>query len=203
MRKMCKCKACGAEIATSAKACPQCGAPNKKKMGCLPTLLCVIVIFVTIITVAAILGGEETPNTPDNSGNTVSTSGENKAEDTVIIDNDQMKVTYQKVVDGEDLGVSGVFYLWLKIENKTEGEIVASLTDADVDGESVSMVMTGVPLNIRPGNSGATGFIFTTSQLSIDSVDDAEKVTFGVSFMDAETYNDVAESDLVTVELHK
>lgn len=170
-------------------------------MGCLSTVLCVIVIFVTIIAVAAILGGEETPNTPDGSENTVSASGENKAEDTVIIDNDQMKVTYQKVVDGEDLGVSGAFYLWLKIENRTEGEIVASLTDADVDGESVSMVMTGVPLNIRTGNSGATGFIFTTSQLSIDSVDDAEKVTFKVLFVDAETYNEVAESDLVTVKL--
>lgn len=203
MGKMCKCKACGAEIATSAKACPQCGAPSKKKMGCFPTFLCVIVIFVTIIAVAAILGGEETPNTPDNSGNSVSTSGENKAEDTIIIDNDQMKVTYQKVVDGESLGVSGAFYLWLKIENKTEGEVVASLTDADVDGESISMVMTGVPLNIRPGNSGSTGFIFTTSQLSIDSVDDAEKVTFRVSFRDAETYSEVTESDLITVELHK
>lgn len=202
MGKMCKCKACGAEIATSAKTCPQCGAPNKK-MGCLPTFLCVIVIFVAIIAVAAILGGGETPNTPDNSGNTVSTNGENKAEDTVIIDNDQMKVTYQKVVDGEDLGVSGAFYLWLKIENKTEGEIVASLTDADVNGESVSMVMTGVPLNIRPGNSGATGFIFTTSQLSIDSVDDAEKVTFRVSFRDAESYAEIAVSDLITVDLHK
>lgn len=203
MGKMCKCKACGAEIAASEKACPQCGAPNKKKMGCLPTFLCVIVIFVTIIAVAAILGGEETPGTTDSSENTVSTNGENSAGDTVIIDNDQMKVTYQKVVDGEDLGVSGAFYLWLKIENKTEGEVVASLTDADVDGESVSMVMTGVPLNIRPGNSGATGFIFTTSQLSIDSVGDAEKVTFKVSFRDAETYNEVAESELVTVELHK
>lgn len=203
MGKMCKCKACGAEIAASAKACPQCGAPSKKKMGYFPAFLCVIVILVTIIAVSAILGSEEPTNTPDSSGNTVSTNGENSAEDTVIIDNDQMKVTYQKVVDGENLGVSGVFYLWLKIENKTEGEVVASLTDADVDGESISMVMTGVPLNIRPGNSGSTGFIFTTSQLSIDSVDDAKKVTFRVSFRDAETYNEVAESDLVTVELHK
>lgn len=203
MGKTCKCKACGAEIATSAKACPQCGAPNKKKMGCLPTFLCVIIIFVTIIAVAAILGGEETTNAPDNSASTVSESGEATAGDVVIIDNNQMKVTYQKVVDGKDLGVSGAFYLWLKIENKTEKEIVASLTDADVDGESVSMVMTGVPLQIRPGNSGATGFIFTTSQLSIDSVDDAEKVTFKVSFRDVESYNEVVESDLVTVELHK
>ena len=30
MSKMKNCKACGAEIATSAKSCPKCGAKNKK-----------------------------------------------------------------------------------------------------------------------------------------------------------------------------
>ncbi|MEI6177143.1 MAG: zinc-ribbon domain-containing protein, partial [Verrucomicrobiota bacterium] len=29
-----KCKECGKEISTSAKACPSCGAPLKKRAGC-------------------------------------------------------------------------------------------------------------------------------------------------------------------------
>ncbi len=194
------CKSCGAEIAKSAKACPQCGAPNKKKMGCLSIFLCVIVIFVALISIAAILGGEEETITP--TGDNISTNGEEIVGEAVVIDDDQMKVTYQKVVDGETLGMSGIFYLWLKIENKTDVEVVATLSSADIDGESVSIVMTGVPLNIRPGNSGATGFIFTTTQLSIESVKDAEKVTFKVVLRDAETYDTVSESDLVTVKLH-
>lgn len=120
----------------------------------------------------------------------------------VIIDNDQMKVTFQKVVDGKDLGVDGVFYVWLKIENKMDEEVTVSVTDADVDGQSVSMVMTGVPLNVRPGNSGSTGFIFPTSQLDIDSVKDAKAATFVVKFMSKETYSVIAESELVTIDLN-
>ena len=32
MSKMKNCKVCGAEIATSAKSCPKCGAKNKKSI---------------------------------------------------------------------------------------------------------------------------------------------------------------------------
>ena len=91
----------------------------------------------------------------------------------------------------------------LKIENKTDIEVFVSIEDADVDGETVQMVMTGVPLVVRPGNSGQTGFIFPMSNLSIASMSEAEKATFRIVLRNNETLDIIAESDLVTVDLAK
>ena len=52
MSKMKNCKACGAEIATSAKSCPKCGAKNKKPIW----KQWWVWILVVIIPFAAILG---------------------------------------------------------------------------------------------------------------------------------------------------
>ena len=63
MSKMKNCKACGAEIATSAKSCPKCGAKNKK-----PIWKRVWVwILAVIILVAAIGGMTGNSNTNDSS----------------------------------------------------------------------------------------------------------------------------------------
>jgi len=59
-KKMGVCKHCGAEIAVSAKTCPQCGGKNKKpiyKRGWF-VALCVIVV---IAAVSSTGGGESTP----------------------------------------------------------------------------------------------------------------------------------------------
>jgi predicted nucleic acid-binding Zn ribbon protein len=56
--KLIKCKSCGKEISTEAKTCPQCGAPNKKKLGCLSILvLAVVALFIIGIIVSAAGGG--------------------------------------------------------------------------------------------------------------------------------------------------
>ena len=56
--KMTTCKACGAEIAKSAKTCPQCGSKNKQKHPILGILL--IIIGIAIIG-AAFGGGSDEP----------------------------------------------------------------------------------------------------------------------------------------------
>lgn len=50
--KLVKCKACGAEIAKSAKTCPQCGAKQKKH-----TVLGVVLLVLGVIIVIAAIGG--------------------------------------------------------------------------------------------------------------------------------------------------
>lgn len=63
MSKMINCKSCGAEIASSAKSCPKCGAKNKK-----PIWKRVWVwILAVIILVAAIGGMTGNSNTNDSS----------------------------------------------------------------------------------------------------------------------------------------
>ncbi len=55
MSKMINCKSCGAEIASSAKSCPKCGAKNKKPIWkrWWVWILAVIILFVAISSVGA------------------------------------------------------------------------------------------------------------------------------------------------------
>ncbi len=51
-----KCKECGKQISTTAKTCPNCGAKNKKGMGCLTAIAIVALFFVAIGVVVGISG---------------------------------------------------------------------------------------------------------------------------------------------------
>ena len=59
MSKLIKCKSCGAEIAKTAKTCPQCGAKNAP--GCLTKILAVVLSIALIAIVANILRGDDKP----------------------------------------------------------------------------------------------------------------------------------------------
>lgn len=67
MSKMTKCKTCGADVAKSAKTCPQCGA-KLKRSGCLIPLIAIALIVVIVIIVAATSGGSEEPHVSEASG---------------------------------------------------------------------------------------------------------------------------------------
>ena len=130
------------------------------------------------------------------SNNDSSTS--NNPEGFIVVD-DELTVSF---VGAEDASSLGVFYIFLNVENHTNNEIVINLESADVDGEAIPLITTGVPLVIRPGNSGQTGFIFSMVNLSISSMDEAEKATFKLVARDNSSYEIVYGSDLVTVNLH-
>ncbi len=62
MAKMVNCKACGKEIAKSAKVCPYCGAKRKKHV-----VLGIVLLFIgLILIVAAFSGGDEQPKKVEN-----------------------------------------------------------------------------------------------------------------------------------------
>lgn len=128
--------------------------------------------------------------------------GENPTSDlvkeSVIIENDYVKVSYKDTTDMQNLGV---FYLNLKIENKLDKEIWVTLESADVDGESIPLITTGVPVYIRPNNSGVGAFIFSMVNLTINSVDEAENASFKIVIWDKESTEKLFTSDLVTVSL--
>ena len=66
MSKMKNCKVCGAEIATSAKSCPKCGAKNKKPIW-KQWWVWILVVSILFATFAAIggMGGNSDTNTSD------------------------------------------------------------------------------------------------------------------------------------------
>lgn len=116
----------------------------------------------------------------------------------ILFDNDILSATF---IGTQDASSIGVFYVTLKIENKTDADIVVTLEDADVDGETIPLITTGVPLVVRPGNSGQTGFIFSMVNLSISSMSEAEEATFRVVARNNDTFETVYKSDLVTVSI--
>lgn len=59
--KMVTCKHCGAEIAASAKTCPQCGGKNKKPFYKNPLIIALVVVVIIIAITSA--GGDEQSGT--------------------------------------------------------------------------------------------------------------------------------------------
>lgn len=75
--KMCECKTCKQQIASSAKVCPNCGAKNKKTKPVLVGLI----IFVVLIIIIGAAGDSEEPvkvgDTPQSSTSTNSPNDKN------------------------------------------------------------------------------------------------------------------------------
>ena len=153
-----------------------------------------LIIFIVCICLCASFSACGT--SAEHAPSTVSEHASNSA--VTLFDNDILSVTF---IGAQDASSLGVFYVTLKIENKTNTDIVITLEDADVDGETIPLITTGVPLVIRPGNSGQTGFIFSMVNLSISSMSEAEKATFRVVARDNDTFETVYESDSITVNL--
>jgi len=76
---MVKCKECGNKISKKAKACPECGAPNKKRTSATTYFVLLVIIVITIGNI-----NSNSSNTP--SSNTKPTSSYTVAEKLAIID---------------------------------------------------------------------------------------------------------------------
>ena len=87
------CKACGAEIAKSAKTCPNCGAKNKKPVFKRPWFIILAIVVILGIGGAAIGGGDDEPATND------SASSSDVSSDT----QDEAKATKEKKIEYEDI----------------------------------------------------------------------------------------------------
>lgn len=186
-----------AAVSSAGKNKPQ----QQNRIPFLIRILIVVLVLFALFLCAFILSEDDKPNSISTaSGKTegVSTNDSLIIGDSVLID-DKIKVTF---VDTQDSSSLGVFYVILRIENTMDTDIAIHLEDADVDGETIPLITTGVPLVIRPGNSGQTAFIFSMVNLSISTMDEAEQATFRVVARDNNSYDVVYKSELVTVDLH-
>ena len=116
-----------------------------------------------------------------------------------IADDSYVSAEFEKIYEAP--GVEGVFYVSLNVQNKTDKTIWVYLDKASVNKESVSMVSTGVPLYIAPGNSGRTGFIFPMAQLSINSASDVRNITFDLVTADEATLNEIDRVKGISIDL--
>ena len=116
-----------------------------------------------------------------------------------IANDSYVSAEFEKIYEAP--GVEGVFYVSLNVQNKTDKTIWVYLDKASVNKESVSMVSTGVPLYIAPGNSGRTGFIFPMAQLSIESASDVRNITFDLVAADEATLDEIDRVKGISIDL--
>ena len=136
----------------------------------------------------------------DEQGSAQDKQTQTQSQGSIEIANDgYVSAEFEKIYEAP--GVEGVFYVSLNVQNKTDKTIWAYLDKASVNKESVSMVSTGVPLYIAPGNSGRTGFIFPMAQLSIDSASDVRNITFDLVAADEATLNEIDRVKGISIDL--
>ena len=110
MSKMKNCKVCGAEIATSAKSCPKCGAKNKKPIW-KQWWVWILVVSILFATFAAIggMGGNSDTNPSDTNSTTIQEpinyTVVSVADMIDVLDTNALKA--EKTYDGQYLEVTG------------------------------------------------------------------------------------------------
>lgn len=136
----------------------------------------------------------------DEQGSAQDKQTQTQSQGSIEIANDgYVSAEFEKIYEAP--GVEGVFYVSLNVQNKTDKTIWVYLDKASVNKESVSMVSTGVPLYIAPGNSGRTGFIFPMAQLSIESASDVRNITFDLVAADEATLDEIDRVKGISIDL--
>lgn len=116
---------------------------------------------------------------------------ENGPKEVVLADDECITATFEKLYDAKDLGIEGVFYIDINVENKIDRTIWVYLENASVNDEMVPLVWSGVPMNILPDKSGRNAFIFSFSALSIDTIDSIESIEFDLVVTDEESLEEI------------
>ena len=131
-------------------------------------------------------------------GASASDAGSSPAEpeSVLLVDDDYINASFLKVYE-EDF-VEGVFYLKIRVENKSDQEVWVALVDASVNSVS-TLVMSGAPMVIQPGNSSETPFIISYNNLDITQLDQIEDITFKVQVKNNKDLSDMETTDFVTI----
>lgn len=153
MEKMKKCKACGADIAKSAKICPHCGAKN----GGSKIPLIIVIVIVLLIVIAAIGGsGNSTPQKVNGDGSSVNNSENTTFEVGDKVELDDIAVTLVGVESSsgtEYMAPSdgNVFVICeFEIENNSDSEIVVSSAlsfEAYADDYAINFSLGGLTMS--------------------------------------------------------
>ncbi len=158
----------------------------KGKKIILVVLLILIVSFVAIIIAALNTDESDTNSDADSSYNSGS-----KVEKEIYSD-ENFKVSYIGLEDPQS-GVTA-YNLVLKIENDSDKEVVASLTDGYANDTAIDFY-TGLPVEIKPQKNAVGAYVFGYANLGIDSIDDIETLEFKVTLYDSDFSEKVLETE--------
>ena len=158
-------------------------------------------LFVLPLVISLMSGcGGDSSSQVSGSKNTDAPAEQPEETAVILADDDCVTATFEKMYDATSMGVEGVFYIDVNVENKTDKEIWVYLDKASVNDEMVPLVGSGVPLYIQPAKSGRNGFIFSFSSLSIDSIDEVKSVNFDLVVADKESMKEIERVESVSLE---
>mgnify|MGYP003095686864 FL=1 len=159
----------------------------------LQTIGCTIVVFAVLIIVALIYGsatstqGVSVQRVNQAKSNQVETSvSETESEGMVIADNDYFKATYQGISES-----FGFYYMNLKFENKTDGEITILPMESSVD-DTMVMFATGVPSTMQAHKS-------YNAAIMIGSNEPKNNIEFKLSAMDV-NWSELFTTDTIRID---
>lgn len=151
MNKMTKCKSCGADIASSAKHCPSCGAKNKKPIY--KRVWFWILVVVLLIAIADFVASKVNPSDSIEIETTMeedSNAYVDRSEATVEIDCDKLAEAYNKNPDYYDKILNNQVAEWsgtiTSIANSDNGEVLVYMR-CGLNGYLIDNVVTATITN--------------------------------------------------------
>lgn len=174
---------------------------GKKKMPVfLKIIIIVLAVFIGVmIAVLIVSPGSDEPTTGgetqanQQTGKNEPAPTENKpAESQILVDNEFVKVTYEKIFD--DSSLEGMTFLQLKYENKTDGKIWVYLKDSSVNGEMIQFG-SGVPTYIEAGKLSRNPVTFKYNK------NDVKEMEFKIVVNNMDTNEDLCVSEPITVKI--
>lgn len=151
MNKMTKCKSCGADIASSAKRCPSCGAKNKKPIY--KRVWFWILVVVLLIAIADFVASKVNPSDSIEIETTTeedSNAYVDRSEATVEIDCDKLAEAYNKNPDYYDKILNNQVAEWsgtiTSIANSDNGEVLVYMR-CGLNGYLIDNVVTATITN--------------------------------------------------------
>lgn len=153
-----------------------------------------------IVSILSGCGGDGSASPLDHSANTNTSQAEEESEEIVIADDNYITATFEKMYDATAMGVEGVFYIDINVENKTDKEIWVYLDKASVNDETVPTVGSGVPLYIQPEKSGRNGFIISFSSLSIETIEEVKNIAFDLVVAEKETMKEIERVESIDLD---
>ena len=160
-------------------------------------VLCTIVIIFTIIIIAAITS-EDTSSNNDTTQSTTENTTQQEQTEKVIYTDDNFKVTYVDFVDPKS-GVTA-FNLLLKIENNSDTEVVASLTDGYANDTAV-FFGSGMPVKIKPGKNAVGAFVLGYANTGITSIDEINTLEFKIVLYTENYSEKILETEDIVLNL--
>lgn len=138
------------------------------------------------------ISASDTTNT-DNTTNESDSQPENTTKPKKKDNSDKVKVSYIRWYD-EEL-VDDCVYLQLLIENKSNYNIMCSLSDVSING-MMTQWGTSTPIVITPGKSSRQPFMLFTKNTGVNSTADIDEVCFKVVIFDNDEVTELETSSL-------